>query len=151
MQRLFVLLTAGLLFPLIKPAAGIPVKPDVILLNARIITMNAKQPLAESVAIKGERILWAGRTGEAKRLFPDVAETLDLNGATILPGFIDAHTHLMTLGESFLRLNIKDVPTEQEIAERVKQRASTAAAGEWIRVGGGTKASGPRIIQRITR
>lgn len=136
MARLSVLLAAVISLPLIRPSAAPPnpamIAPDLILRNARIVTMNEKQPLAEAVAIKGERILWVGRDSDVKRLFPNADRTLDLNGATLLPGFIDAHAHLMTLGENSLRLNIKDAATEQEAAEMVKRRVATAAPGEWI-------------------
>jgi predicted amidohydrolase YtcJ len=107
-------------------------KVDLLLLNARVVTMNPKQPGAEAIAISGGRILWVGNNGEAKKLFPVATETIDLGGATVLPGIIDAHTHLMSLGESFLKLNLKDVATEQEAVELVRQRAATAATGEWI-------------------
>jgi predicted amidohydrolase YtcJ len=104
---------------------------DLLLLNAHVVTMNEKQPSAQAIAIQGERIVWAGGADEAKKLYP-TARTMDLHGATVLPGIIDAHTHLINLGESLVRLNLKDIPTEKEIVERVKQRAASAAPGEWI-------------------
>jgi predicted amidohydrolase YtcJ len=105
---------------------------DQLLLNAHVVTMDDKQPSAEAIAVQGERIIWVGSTGEAKRLYPNPDRTVDLRGATVLPGIIDAHTHLIDLGQSLVRLNLKDIPTEKEIVERVKQRAASAAAGEWI-------------------
>ncbi|HEY6943998.1 MAG TPA: amidohydrolase family protein, partial [Candidatus Acidoferrum sp.] len=105
---------------------------DLLLLNAHVVTMNDKQPSAQAIAIQGDRILWVGSTEEAKRLYPKPSRTIDLQGATVLPGIIDAHTHLINLGESLVRLNLKDTPTEKEIIERVKQRAASAAPGEWI-------------------
>jgi predicted amidohydrolase YtcJ len=106
--------------------------PDLLLLNAHVVTMNDRQPSAQAIATQGDRILWVGSTDEAKRLYPKPARTMDLHGATVLPGIIDAHTHLINLGESLVRLNLKDIPTEEEIIERVKQRAASAASGEWI-------------------
>jgi predicted amidohydrolase YtcJ len=105
---------------------------DLLLLNAHVVTMNDKQPSAQAIAIQGDRILWVGSTDEAKRRYPKTSRTVDLQGATVLPGIIDAHTHLINLGESLVRLNLKDIPTEREIIERVKQRAGSAAPGEWI-------------------
>jgi predicted amidohydrolase YtcJ len=105
---------------------------DLLLLNAHVLTMNKSQPAAEAIAVQGERILWAGSAADAKRLYPHPARTIDFHGATVLPGIIDAHTHLINLGESLVRLNLKDIPTEAEIVERVKQRAAAAAPGDWI-------------------
>ena len=104
---------------------------DLLLLNAHVVTMNDKQPLAQAIAIQGERIVWVGNNEDARKLYLS-ARTLDLHGATVLPGLIDAHTHLINLGESLVRLNLKDIATEKEIVERVKQRAASAAQGEWI-------------------
>ena len=105
---------------------------DLLLLNAHVVTMNDKQPAVQAVAIGGGRILWVGSTAEGERLYPKPARAMDLHGATVLPGIIDAHTHLIDLGESLVRLNLKDIATEKEIIERVKQRSALTAPGEWI-------------------
>jgi predicted amidohydrolase YtcJ len=105
---------------------------DLVLLNAHVVTMYDKQPSAEAIAIEGDRIAWVGSTNEVKRLYPKPARTVDLHGRTVLPGIIDAHTHLINLGESLVRLNLKDIPTEKGIIERVKQRVASTAPGEWI-------------------
>lgn len=107
------------------------VSTELLLLNAHVVTMNEKQPSAQAIAIRGERIVWVGGSDEAKKLYP-AARTMDLHGTTVLPGLIDAHTHLINLGESLVHLNLKDVPTEKETVERVKERATSAAPGEWI-------------------
>src|SRR5262249_50714340 len=60
------------------------------------------------------------------------AGILDLQGATVLPGIIDAHTHMLELGKSLLRLNLKDVATEEEAVARVRQKVAVAGPGEWI-------------------
>ena len=105
---------------------------DLVLLNAHVVTIYDQQPSAEAIAIEGDRIVWVGSTNEAKRLYPKPARTMDLHGRTVLPGLIDAHTHLINLGESLVRLNLKDIPTEKGIIERVKQRVASTAPGEWI-------------------
>jgi predicted amidohydrolase YtcJ len=101
-------------------------------LNGNFITMNAQQASAEAVAVKDGRIQWIGSTADAKKLFAEAVETTDLGGATVLPGFIDAHGHLMSLGESFLKLDLKGVATPEEVARRVKEKAAVLRTGEWI-------------------
>jgi predicted amidohydrolase YtcJ len=105
---------------------------DVLLLNARVVTMNEKQPAAQAIAIQADRITWVGNNEEGKRLFSKAARTIDLHGATVLPGIIDAHTHLIDLGQSLLRLNLKDVATEKKVVELVQQRIASAAPNDWI-------------------
>lgn len=126
---------ARLLLALSLTAASIPAQnsnPDLLLLNAHVVTMNEKQPVAQAIAIRGDRIVWVGTNDKAKQLFPKAARTLDLHGATVLPGIIDAHTHLIDLGESLVRLNLKGVATEKEIVDRVNQRVASATPKEWI-------------------
>ncbi|HJZ79931.1 MAG TPA: amidohydrolase, partial [Pyrinomonadaceae bacterium] len=82
--------------------------------------------------IQGDRIAWVGTTTEARRRFPAATQIIDLHGATVLPGLIDAHVHLFALGQSLLRLNLKDVADESEAVALVKQRAAHTPAGEWI-------------------
>jgi predicted amidohydrolase YtcJ len=110
-----------------------PAKPsaDLLILNARIVTMDAKHLTATAMVIKGNRIVWVGDTAEAQRRFPET-RAIDLRGATVLPGIIDAHTHLIGLGKSLVHLNLKDVATAKEAVERVKQRVSSAGPNEWI-------------------
>jgi len=110
-----------------------PAKPsaDLLILNAHIVTMDAKHPAASAMVIQGSRIVWVGDTAEAQKRFPET-RAIDLHGATILPGIIDAHTHLIELGKSLVRLNLKDVATDREAVEQVKQRVRSAAPQEWI-------------------
>ncbi len=114
-----------------NPASAKTSSADLLIVNAHIVTMDAKRPAATAMGIQGDRIVWVGDTGSAQRRFPGT-RAVDLQGATVLPGIIDAHTHLIELGKSLVRLNLKDVATAQEAVERVKQRVSSAAPNEWI-------------------
>jgi len=135
LSRVFALLLLVSLFAAISVSAQTSALPsrsaDLFLFNAHVVTMNEKQPLAQAVAIHGGRIVWVGDSDEGKKLYSST-HTMDLHGATVLPGLIDAHGHLINLGESLVRLNLKDIPTEKEIVERAKQRAGSASPGEWI-------------------
>lgn len=114
-----------------RPSSAFP-KADLLLLHGRVITMDQTRPRAQAIAIQGDRIAWVGSDEEARRIFPGAARVIDLRGASVLPGLIDAHVHLLELGKSLLRLNLKDVRDEAEAVERVKQRVASAAPNEWI-------------------
>src|SRR5204862_1436980 len=105
---------------------------DLLLINAHVMTIDRARPAAEAVAIKGDRIAWLGTTVEARQRFAHAAQIVDLHGATVLPGLIDAHAHLLALGQSLLRLNLKDVADENAAVSLVRQRAAKATPGEWI-------------------
>jgi predicted amidohydrolase YtcJ len=107
-------------------------KADLLLLNAHVITMDPTRPNAQAIAIQGDRIAWVGNNEDARRLFAETARVIDLHGATVLPGLNDAHVHLLELGKSLVRLNLKDVRDETEAVALVKQRVASAAANEWI-------------------
>ena len=107
---LIVLIPLGGSVRLSRPSSA----ADLLLLNAHVLTMDQTRPAAQAIAIQGDRIAWAGASEEAQRLFPGSARTIDLHGATVLPGIIDAHTHLIELGKSLLSLNLKDIASEKE-------------------------------------
>jgi predicted amidohydrolase YtcJ len=129
----FCALMVLLIVPAVNPGTSpVPSTPDLLLLNAHVITMAPGQPTAEAIAVLNDRIAWLGSSADARRLYSGTARVLDLHGATVLPGIIDSHTHLMELGKSLLRLNLKDVPSDKEAVEQVRQRVAAAKPGEWI-------------------
>src|SRR5215831_18447090 len=105
---------------------------DLLLINAHVITIDHSHPTAEAIAIQGDRIAWIGSSATAQRQLAAASRIIDLHGATVLPGLIDAHVHLLALGQSLLRLNLKDVADANEAVALVKQRVANAPPGEWI-------------------
>ncbi|HKE30680.1 MAG TPA: amidohydrolase [Candidatus Angelobacter sp.] len=106
--------------------------PDLLLINGHVITMDRNQPSAQAIAIRQDRIVWVGKNEEARKLFGDKIRRVDLHGATVLPGIIDAHTHLVELGKSLLRLNLKDVASPEAAVEMVKKQVASTRTDEWI-------------------
>jgi predicted amidohydrolase YtcJ len=106
--------------------------PDLLLIHGHIVTMNPKQPVAEAIAITGDGISWIGSDRDAQALSRSAKKTIDLHGVTVLPGIIDAHTHLVELGKSLLRLNLKDVASPEAAIAQVKARAQSTPPGQWI-------------------
>ena len=98
---------------------------DLVLLNGNIITMNPKMPTAQAVAVKGDRISHVGTNQEIQQFIGQNTKTIQLEGKTVLPGFIDTHTHLADFGRLLTWLDlenagsIKDIQTQ--LAERIKQ------------------------------
>jgi predicted amidohydrolase YtcJ len=130
---LFALSTLPLLFA--AQTAG-PEPADLVLLNARVWTMEADQPAAEAVAIRGNRIVLVGRDAEVRQLVRDRhTRVLDLDEALILPGFIDNHVHFAQAGRLLLGLNLLDVNEPGEFRRRVAEAAARLPSGAWL-VGG---------------
>jgi len=79
-------------------------KPDLILHNGHIVTMNPADPVAEAVAISRGRFFAVGKNADVMNLGAPVVRKMDLGGKTVLPGFIDAHSHPAAAGLSHLRM-----------------------------------------------
>jgi predicted amidohydrolase YtcJ len=107
---------------------------DLLLTNATVLTMDPAQPIAGAVAVAGERIIWVGDAEEAKTHLTGVERTLDLGGATVIPGFNDAHHHLILLGHwlSQIDCSYPTVRSITEICAAVGERAAVTPDGEWI-------------------
>src|SRR5262245_18909611 len=67
--------------------------PDLILLNGRVVTMDAAGTVAEALAVSGDRLAAVGSTAEIRALAGSGTRTIDLEGRTVLPGFIDPRIH----------------------------------------------------------
>lgn len=105
---------------------------DLILLNGNIYTVNQRQPRAEAVAVKNDRIVFVGSNGEAKKLKSDKTRIVDLAGKTVVPGLTDSHCHIFGIGERELTLNLEGTNTREDFMAKVKERVATTERGKWI-------------------
>lgn len=106
--------------------------PEVILYNANIVTINDRQPRAQAAAIAGGRFLAVGTNDEVRPLGDARTVRVDLEGKTVVPGFIDAHTHPAVAGRLHLREVDCDLRSIVEIQAAIRQRAAATPAGEWV-------------------
>ena len=106
--------------------------PDLIVHNARIYTVNERSPLAEAIAVRGDRIAAVGPEADVVGLRGQSTRMLDARGATVVPGIHDAHGHFTQLGASLQILNLRGTTSYAQIVDRVRRRAATARPGEWI-------------------
>jgi predicted amidohydrolase YtcJ len=106
--------------------------PDLVLHNARIYTVDSRNSVAEAVAIAGERIVQVGKDREVLALKSASTRVLDMQGATIVPGFHDAHGHVVGLGASLQDVDLRGTTSYEEVVGRVRRRLASARSGEWI-------------------
>jgi predicted amidohydrolase YtcJ len=109
----------------------------ILYLNGTIYTMDAARPRARAMAIDtlSGRILAVGEDDEVRRLGGHDAELVDLRGRTVLPGFIDAHIHLLATAYRAHEIDASQCKSEEEVAELVRQRAARTPPGQWIQGG----------------
>ncbi|MEY4952201.1 MAG: hypothetical protein RL299_625, partial [Pseudomonadota bacterium] len=137
-----VLLTASA--PKSKPA-------DLILTDARVYTLSwgepgldgtpAKdapyangqwRPDAQAVAMRGGRIVYVGSDRGAMALRGKQTRVIDLDGATVIPGLVDSHTHFLELGAKLEAVDLTHAATEEQAVALLAERAKSVPKGEWI-------------------
>jgi len=105
-----------------------PYEPELLLVNANVLTMDSGRPRARAVAVAAGRVV--GVYDDDK---PDVTATnvIDLRGLTLIPGFHDAHNHMVGFGLSMTEVDLR-VDTLDELYARIAAKAATVPAGEWV-------------------
>src|SRR6202034_4754181 len=108
-----------------------PYEPDLLLVNANVLTMDPGRPAARAVAVAGGRIVGVYDG------VPDVTakDVIDLRGLTLVPGFHDAHNHMIGFGLSLTEVDLRGGSLD-ELYARVAVRAADTPPGERI-VGAG--------------
>jgi predicted amidohydrolase YtcJ len=106
---------------------------DLVVLNARVYTADVNRPVAEAFAVRAGRIAFVGSARGALALVGPRTQRLDLGGQTVIPGMVDAHAHLLGLGQALRTVNLVGTRSYDEGIARVVERAKTARPGEWIR------------------
>ncbi|WP_019397599.1 MULTISPECIES: amidohydrolase [unclassified Pseudoxanthomonas] len=105
---------------------------EAVLTARRIHTLDAAHPQATAIAWdKDGRILATGEAAELRHRYPQ-ARHIDAGDATVIPGLIDAHAHLMELGYALLRADLSGARSVGEVVQRLQAHAATAPEDAWI-------------------
>jgi predicted amidohydrolase YtcJ len=108
---------------------------NLIVRNARVWTVDPEHPTAEAIAIEGERITAVGSNADIDRARTPATRVVDAGGGFVLPGFNDAHLHLMMGATQLTSIDVASVSSPEEFARRVDDWAGSAS-GKWVRGGG---------------
>ena len=113
--------------------AGLPAeRPGTVLYNGHIITVDRSAPRAQAIAISGDRIAQVGDNARIRALAGRGTRLIDLGGKTVVPGFIDAHSHPAYSGLQHLRAVDADLRSIAAIQAAVRERAARTPKGEWV-------------------
>ena len=132
-------------------AQTLPITPDTIMVNGRVITADSDDPedvsIAEAIAIRDGKIIAVGSNSEIRALAVSGTEVVDVNSRTVIPGLIDNHLHLYNNALGFpwasdvdpqllnILLTVKSEDEGVSIAEAaIRARAKGIDAGKWISV-----------------
>ena len=115
------------------PAAAESSQPaDVILVNARIYTVNPQQAWADAIAVQGDKILAVGERAKIETYRGKTTKVIDAQGRLVLPGFTDCHIHFMDGSLGLTRVDLNGAGTVGEIQKRVKAYADSHPQEPWI-------------------
>jgi predicted amidohydrolase YtcJ len=105
---------------------------DLVISGGTIYTVDDRQRNVEAVAVKGDKIIFAGPAKEVEKYKGVKTKVIDLAGRVMTPGFIEGHGHIMGVGYNELELDLMAVQSYDELVEQVKAAVENAEPGEWI-------------------
>ncbi len=102
-----------------------------LLYNAKIHTLDEKNPIASAILIAGSQVIAVGEKDKLESLAHGKVEKQDMKGKTILPGMTDAHLHLQYYSLGLTKVDC-ETKTKEECLRRVAERAQNTKPGEWV-------------------
>ncbi len=132
-------------------ACGGPAAADLLMVNGRVYTLSWDEPAldgtpaasapndadgwhpdAEAVGVSGGVVVYVGTNEGAEAYRGPDTEVINLAGATVIPGLVDSHVHIVELGANLERVNVAGAATERDVVEMIAARARSVPEGEWI-------------------
>ena len=109
---------------------GIGGEADVLLLGGTFHTMDSRTEGANAIALRGNRILAIGQADDLRALAGPNTRVIDTSGATITPGFIDAHSHPLLANEAIsVNVDFRRIP---QVVAALRERAAATPPGQWV-------------------
>lgn len=130
--------------------AETPAAAESVFLNGNVLTLDTSGAVVQAVAVRDGRILATGSDAQIRKLAGPHTKVVDLQGRTVLPGFIDGHVHpsyAVRMIERYLDGRIATTPSVSVLLRKIAARAAETPAGEWIIVAG-SSSSQTRFAER---
>lgn len=121
-----------LLMIMISSVASAEFNASLVLINGKIYTVDEEQPIVQAIYIKKGKITAVGSTERVLRKATPGTQVVELQGRTVIPGFIDSHGHMLNLGLSLERLDLTDTTSYQEVVNRVAGVTKVKRKDEWV-------------------
>jgi predicted amidohydrolase YtcJ len=105
---------------------------DLVFLGGNVITVDEAFSIHSAVAVQGKHIVAVGSEADIKPLINDKTHVIDLGGKTLLPGIVDPHGHIHSLGRLLQNVDLNQTTSYQQIIDLVAERAKSTPPGDWI-------------------
>lgn len=106
---------------------------DLVVFNGNIITMDPENPTATALAVKNYKLLVVGSDAQVLDLVTTARRVMDLGGKTVVPGFVDAHTHITYAGMRISQVNLESAHSVAEVKQAISEALSSYSPGQWVR------------------
>ena len=126
------LLLASLLLAGVKTAAGAEPPADLVVLNGRVLTVDAAFHVAEAVAIRDGRFVRVGTNATVRALVGSSTRVIDARGKSVVPGLIDSHVHALGVAAGEAVDPFRELRSVTEIQDWVREKSKRTPAGQWI-------------------
>lgn len=112
--------------------------PDTILVNGKIVTVDAQSSTREALAVRDGKIVAVGTSAQIRRLAGPTSRVIDLKGRTVIPGLIDSHLHAIRAAETFAtEVNWIGAESLTVALARITEASRAMKPGAWLIVAGG--------------
>ncbi|HEX8288164.1 MAG TPA: amidohydrolase [Pyrinomonadaceae bacterium] len=128
--KIFACLAILFIFPAFIAAQNLTA--DMIIVNAKVRTMDNAKPQAEAIAVMGNKIIAVGTNAEIRALTGANTKVIDAKGKLAVPGFNDSHVHFLEGGYQLSSVDLRDAKSPEEFVRRIKEFAAKLPKGRWI-------------------
>ena len=135
MKTPLVILSTAALVGIAAPAAARQCRATLIVVNARVHTVDPALPAAQAIAVCGDTIARVGTDAEVRQLAGAGTRVIDAGGRLVVPGFNDAHVHLVSGADELVGVDLRPATSEAEMAGRLRAYVATQPKGRWV-IGG---------------
>jgi predicted amidohydrolase YtcJ len=108
--------------------------PDLIVHNAKVLTVDAQFRIAQAIAVTGERLVAVGSNAEVLAKKGPNTRLIDAGGKTVMPGLMDSHVHATSASMYEFDHEISNMDTIADVLRYLKSRTALVPKGEWIRL-----------------
>ena len=118
----------------VPPPSAQQAPADLVVVNAKVLTVDSNNTQAEAVAIRGNTFAAVGTTAAMRKMAGPQTRVIDAGGRTVVPGFIESHVHATGAARGEVSQTFVQLHSIQEIKDWVRARAREAGPGGWVRL-----------------
>src|SRR5580704_11078363 len=113
-------------------AAAVAQPADTILHHGKIVTVDPRFHIVDSIAVRGDRIVAVGAREKLSAFVGPNTRQIDLKGKTVLPGLMDSHSHASEAAMYEFDHPVPDMETVADVLRYIQSRAAVAKPGDWV-------------------